>query len=195
MADREKAYKTVMANLSAIYEAAVAAKNLQAAFDATCKMLEVACYLPTDPAPGLQPLYRSTPGEFLLMKADEDQRMVFGWANITKDAAGETIIDAHGDYIETEDLESAAYEHVLKFRATGSSHKGDVKGQMVESLMVTPEKLKALGLEKGSLPEGWWVGYKVDDDELWADVKRGKFRSFSVQGTGTEEQEVTDPDA
>lgn len=151
---------------------------------------DLACSLPMEmpaapPDPYAFPAYMSKDlehGEFVLAKADDDQRVVFGWANVTKDAKGETIIDAHGDYIETADLEAAAYEHVLKFRATGKDHAGGVRGQLVESFMVTPEKLKAIGLKKGDLPEGWWVGYHIDDDALWKEVQKGKYRSFSIQG-------------
>lgn len=132
---------------------------------------------------GRYPLYRSVePTEFVVRKADDEQQLVFGWANVAKLTDGTVVVDAHGDYIEVEDLEAAAYEHVLKFRATGEQHRGDVKGQLVESLMVTEEKLEAMGLAKDALPQGWWVGYRIDDDDLWESVKKGKYRSFSIQG-------------
>jgi hypothetical protein len=137
------------------------------------------------------PMYRAEdlePGEFVVAKADEEQKMVFGWANVAKLADGTTVVDSHNEYIEVEDLEAAAYEHVLKFRATGEQHQGAVKGRLVESFMVTDEKLAVMGLKKGSLPQGWWVGYKIDDEQLWADVKKGKYRSFSIQGTAEAEE-------
>lgn len=124
---------------------------------------------------------------FVVVRMDDDQRIVFGWANVTKLASGEIVVDSHGDYIETADLEAAAYGHVLKFRATGKDHVGGIKGQLVESFMVTPEKLEAIGLEKGSLPEGWWVGYHIDDDNLWKSVKKGEYASFSIQGVAETE--------
>jgi hypothetical protein len=34
-----------------------------------------------------------------------------------------------------------------------------------------------------SLPYGtWYVGYKIEDDQVWEDVKSGKFVGFSLEG-------------
>lgn len=120
-------------------------------------------------------------------KTDDEKQMVFGWANIAIEKDGVQVVDAHADIIDLGDLESAAYEHVLEFRATGADHVGTVKGRLVESFMVTPEKLEAMGLAKDALPLGWWVGYKVDDPELFAKVKAGEYGMFSIQGTAEPE--------
>jgi len=50
--------------------------------------------------------------------------------------------------------------------------------------MVTPEKLQKMGLPEGSLPIGWWVGYKISDQDVWEGVKKGKYTQFSVHGKG-----------
>ena len=120
------------------------------------------------------------------MSADDgpDKGQVFGWANVSVKDDGETIVDAHGDEIPIEELENAAYGHVLEFRATGQSHVGGITGRLIESVVYTPEKIKAMGLQKDAVPQGWWVGYQIDDPDVWAGVKSGKFRAFSVQGIG-----------
>lgn len=117
-----------------------------------------------------------------IKKSNVDQQLVFGWANVSM-ADGEMVVDSHGDTIALAELENAAYAFNLHYRATGEMHLGDVKGELVESFMVTPEKLEKMGLEPNALPLGWWVGFHVDDPELFAKVKSGEYRAFSIQGT------------
>ena len=39
-------------------------------------------------------------------------------------------------------------------------------------------------IPEGTLPVGWWVGFKVHDEEVWKGVKSGKYKMFSVHGSG-----------
>lgn len=119
---------------------------------------------------------------FRIAKTAEDKQLVFGWANIAKDANGNYPLDWDGDVTRPEDLEVAAYTFVLKYRATGEKHEGDVKGHLVESIMFTKEKQRALGIPDGILPEGWWVGFYIPDKEVFAKIKSGEYEMFSVQG-------------
>ena len=112
----------------------------------------------------------------------EDQRLVFGWANVSADVNGEMIVDAHKDKISPATLEKAAYDYVLNFRDAGQMHAGGSVGRLVESFMVTPEKLKAMGLAGDALPVGLWVGFKIDDADVWGKVKDGTYPAFSIQG-------------
>lgn len=123
-----------------------------------------------------------------IAKLDEDRHLVFGWANVCVRCSGEQIEDAHGDMIDPEDLETAAYNFVLDFGETGEHHAGVAKGRLIESMFFTPEKLKLLGLNKSALPTGWWVGFHVEDNGAWQRVKRGDHRMFSIQGVGIREE-------
>lgn len=125
--------------------------------------------------------------EFEIAKLDEDERLVFGWANVSMRADGELIVDRQGDIIEPAELEKAAYDFVLDFRESGVNHKGETKGRLVESLVVTPEKLAAMGLAKDALPTGWWIGVKIDDPEVFKRVKKGELAMFSIQGSAQRE--------
>jgi hypothetical protein len=125
-----------------------------------------------------------------VIKIDQDRRLVFGWANVAFDKSGDQLVDSHGDQIDVEDLEDAAYEFNLTFRATGERHAGMSKGRLVESFMVTPEKLEVMGLAKDALPLGWWVGFKIDDDVAWEEIKKGTYKMFSIQGTAAREEGV-----
>jgi|TARA_Y100000310_G_scaffold98201_1_gene95944 hypothetical protein len=125
--------------------------------------------------------------EFEIVKIHDDKRLVFGWANIALTVDGELVEDTQHETIEPAELEKAAYEFVLEFRDSGVNHEGVAKGRLVESLVFTAEKLDALGLEEGALPQGWWVGFKIDDETVFKRVKSGELRMFSIQGSASRE--------
>lgn len=121
---------------------------------------------------------------YTIAKMDDDKRLVFGWASISITAGGEQLEDLQHDLINPEDLEEAVYEYVLNFRDTGEEHRPHLrkKGKLVESCVFTVEKQKAMGLPEGILPVGWWIGFKIEDDEAWEKVKNGTYRMFSIEG-------------
>lgn len=129
------------------------------------------------------------PESFSIYKTDEDKRLVFGWASIAITVDGEVLEDRQSDVIEPEDLEEAAYEYVLNFRDTGEEHISTMrkKGKLVESCVLTAEKQKAMGIPAGILPVGWWIGFKIDDDDAWERVKNGTYRMFSIEGKANRE--------
>ena len=119
-----------------------------------------------------------------IYKTDDDKRLVFGWASVSIKVDGEQLEDHQKDLIDPEDLEEAAYEYVLNFRDTGEEHNQGLrkKGKLVESCVFTAEKQKAMGIPEGILPIGWWIGFKIEDDEAWEKVKNGTYRMFSIEG-------------
>lgn len=118
----------------------------------------------------------------------DDEGLVFGWANVAVTADGETVVDAHADEIDGVELEKAAYDFVLKFGDTGVMHQGPSVGRLVESMMFTAEKAEALGIPAESLPTGWWVGFRIDDADVFAKVKDGTYPMFSIQGLAEREE-------
>ncbi len=125
-------------------------------------------------------------GEF--SKVDSEKRQVFGWCSLNK-VDGEEIIDRQGDYIPLDEIEKSAYNYVIHSRKGGDMHKRDGEqplqtSDLIESFVVTPEKLEQLGLESDAVPHGWWVGFKVNDDDQWEAVKKGDRRHFSIHGKG-----------
>ena len=95
---------------------------------------------------------------------------------------GEQIEDWQEDMIDPADLENAAYRFVELYREGGEMHeRGDV-AVLVESCVFTEEKQKALGLEPGTLPVGWWIGFHVTDKDVWEKVKSGEYTMFSIEG-------------
>lgn len=119
-----------------------------------------------------------------IFKTDEDKRLVFGWASIAITVDGEQLEDLQKDMIDPEDLEEAAYEYVLNFRDTGEEHVPAMRkrGKLVESCVLTAEKQKAMGIPEGTVPVGWWIGFKIHDDDAWNLVKSGHYRMFSIEG-------------
>ena len=124
--------------------------------------------------------------EFTIAKAESDKMQVFGWASVAVSKDGQRLSDHEGDEIDPEELEKAAYEYVLNFRDAGERHDPDKrqKGKMIESVVFTKEKQEAMGLPEASLPEGWWIGFQITDEETWRKIKSGEFKMFSVEGQG-----------
>ena len=110
---------------------------------------------------------------------------MFGWASIAVTVDGTQLEDRQHDVIDPEDLEEAAYEYVLHFRDAGEEHAESLrkKGRLVESCVLTREKQAAMGIPEGAVPEGWWIGFRIDDDAAWEKVKDGTYRMFSIEGT------------
>jgi len=122
---------------------------------------------------------------FLIVKSDDDKRLVFGWANVATRVSGEVITDFQDDIIEIDVLEKAAYEYTLDFGVAGEVHERGGVGRLVESVVFTKEKAAAMGIPEGYLPEGWWVGYYIEDDDVWKKIKTGEYSMFSIEGTAT----------
>lgn len=123
-----------------------------------------------------------------ISKVDDSQHLVFGWLSVANDESGNTIIDSHGDIITPDELEQAAYDFVLNSRQAGEMHDVIGVGQLVESMVFTEEKQEALGIPPGILPVGWWVGFYIDDPDVWAKIQSGEYAAFSIGGLAVREE-------
>jgi hypothetical protein len=117
-----------------------------------------------------------------VIKIDEEQRIVWGWASVTS-LNGETIVDKQGDIIEPRTLEKAATEFMLGARNGLTMHKGEPTTTIVHSMLFTDDVKKAFDIE--SPYEGWLIAVKVHCDETWDQVKKGQFKGFSIGGKAT----------
>lgn len=121
---------------------------------------------------------------FEVAKAQDDEQLVFGWASVAKDANGNAPLDWQGDQIEPVDLEKAVYDFNMHFRTCNDWHiENSTCGTLVESVMFTKAKMQAMGIPEGVVPEGWWVGFKVQDQDIYQKVKKGQYRMFSIEGS------------
>ena len=121
--------------------------------------------------------------DFKLIKLDEEQRMVFGWAQISLTSDGKPVEDLQGDLISPEELEKAFYRFMEESRKSGVMHQGGIKGEVIEMFVPTEDKLQKMGIPKGVLPMAAWIGVKVLDESTWKAVKSGELSMFSIQAT------------
>lgn len=123
--------------------------------------------------------------DFKVVKVDEEQRIIYGWASVTK-VNGELLVDRQGDVIETDTLHKAVNEFMEDIRVGKVMHQGEPVGQIIHSFPVSKDIMDALGIQTDK--EGWITGYKVYDDTIWEDVKSGKYAAFSIGGAAIKEE-------
>jgi len=123
-----------------------------------------------------------------ILERAADKKQVFGFLYVSEDKDGARVEDLAGATIAPRDLEDAAYEFVLNTRIMGDMHEGELSepikfGRLIESFMITPEKLAAMGITDGqAYKSAWWVGFQVDDDAVWDKIKNGERLDFSLRG-------------
>lgn len=131
--------------------------------------------------------------QFTIVSKNDEKMLVFGYASVGIDNEGNALIDKQGDVIDDPDeMERSAYNFVMHSRDGGEMHIRKGVSTLVESFVVTPEKLQAMSVV-GELPEeviksfpqaAWWVGFKVNDRNVWEKVKKREYPMFSVHGKG-----------
>lgn len=119
-----------------------------------------------------------------VLKADDEQRIVYGWASVISEN-GEPVVDRQGDVIEAEVLVKAITDFMEHVRVGKAMHKGDQVGTIIHSFPVTKELGDALGIHSDR--EGWIVAYKVYDEGVWDQVKSGELSAFSIGGRAVKE--------
>lgn len=120
----------------------------------------------------------------VISKADEEQQIVYGWAYVTHDKNGILKDDKSGDFVDdVEEIQKSAIDFMLHHRASDLDHTNEKGGDVIESMVFTPEKKAAMGIPEGVLPNGWWIGVKCSDEQ-WAGYKSGR-TAFSIHGSGT----------
>ncbi len=93
-------------------------------------------------------------------------------------------IDLEGDRVALSELEQAAYEFTLSSGLADIDHDEVTHGRLVESFVVTDEKLEAMDVPedaRAQVSKGWWLGFHVDDATMDR-VETGELSMFSVGG-------------
>ena len=90
------------------------------------------------------------------------------------------VPDAQHDWITPEELEEAAHNFLIKAREAGERHSKHADAEVAESY-IAPSDMTIGGQKviKGS----WVVCMKVNSKELWAKVRSGEYKSFSMGGS------------
>ena len=128
---------------------------------------------------------KQTPMDFKVQ--NEEKRMVYGVAL----RADYPIYRRYGDeefYITfgkdairrlmTKFMKNFAQKNWTKDHMDFAEGVTVVESWIVED--VEKDKATALGLENFSVGS-WMIGAKIDDDEIWTEIKEGKFKGFSVE--------------
>lgn len=136
----------------------------------------------TDKVPPVKDTADILKGRFKIMKSDDEKMLAFGWASVSMRIDGELIEDWQQDIVEPEELETAAYEYVRLYGDGGEMHERGGVAVLIESAVFTEEKMRIMGIPAGTLPVGWWIGFKVLDKEVWEKVKDGTYPMFSIEG-------------
>ena len=120
---------------------------------------------------------------FNITKTNNDRQIAFGFAMFSRTADGKEVVDLQGDSITPEELETLAYEYVKNGRDVGQLHETSGEGCVVESMVFTEDKLSIIGIPPKTVPIAWWVGLYIADPSVWALVKNGTYKAFSIEGT------------
>lgn len=120
---------------------------------------------------------------------DEEQHIVFGCA-LRANFPIYRYDDRMGEYyvVFSTDTIKQLYEKFMKEGKTSCvnlQHTEDTDGvYMIQSFLKnTPAGLSPKGFE--DVEDGsWFCAYKVENEDVWNDVKEGKFKGFSVECFG-----------
>lgn len=134
---------------------------------------------------GVYKLDRDIRFDVPISKVNDELRTVYGFASVST-VKGAFLTDTQDDQVEDAVIIKAAHDFMANSRTGGLLHamRDDGRphqgGQIVESLVFTPDIQKALGVDLGVT--GWFIGYRVDDDDAWSLVKSGDLKAFSIGG-------------
>jgi hypothetical protein len=135
--------------------------------------------------------------KFEPMMKNEELQMLFGWTYVAQRPDGEMVIDHSGEFVKEEnfeDLENATYIFNIAYRQADIRHSCVAKGILIESVVMTKEKQKAMGIPEGIVPLGVWQGYWFPDKDDWSEIRKMKSPMYSLYGSAVKEliEEVED---
>ena len=133
-------------------------------------------------------------GKQMKFALNEEKRIVSGMAMVSDYPIYRKDEDGREYYVvfDSDSIRKIAYKFMKegKTSATNLDHETEVDGVfMFESFLIDDTKPTPKGFDKA--PNGsWFVSYKIDNDKVWADVKAGIFKGFSVEGVFSESRQM-----
>ncbi len=118
---------------------------------------------------------------------DLEHGLVWGFASVAEHN-GVPVVDCQNDVMDEGELQKTAHEFMTNTRTGGVMHmrgeNGEVvkAGDIVESVVLTHELQKALGINLGMVP--WLVCLRVTNAEVRKAIARGDLKGFSIAGAG-----------
>jgi hypothetical protein len=98
----------------------------------------------------------------------------------------DTVRQASELFLMNSNQNNATYEHDQKLKGLS----------VVESWIIEDSKTDKSRLYNFNLPKGtWMISMKVNNDDVWKDVKDGKVKGFSIEGYFADKLEMSLQDA
>lgn len=116
-----------------------------------------------------------------ITKFDDGEGVVYGFVTVYEEG-GELVTDRQNDVITEAEVRKMAHRYISDARVAKVMHGGRQVGEVVESLVLTRDIQKALGVDLGKA--GWFIGMKLHDEGVKARVRKGELRAFSIGGSG-----------
>lgn len=111
--------------------------------------------------------------EVIIDKADEKQ-LVYGVVYEPD------VEDAHGDYMDAEDIEKAAHDFMKVARNIDTNHDFEAGvGEVVESYIAPAD----FDIDGEKITKGTWLMVTKASDEVWESIKKGDITGYSMAGT------------
>jgi len=125
--------------------------------------------------------------EVELKQIDEEKRILMGAALIpNKQIYRKVKEDEFYVYFSDKTIRRASELFFMKSNQNNATyeHKSELKGMsVVESWIIEDKKMDKSAKYGFDLPIGtWMISMKVDNDDVWNDVKLGKVKGFSIEG-------------
>lgn len=121
--------------------------------------------------------------EVIIDKADEKQ-LVYGVVYEPD------VEDAHGDYMEADDIEKAAHEFMKEARNIDTNHDFEAGvGEVVESYIAPAD----FDIDGETIKKGTWLMVTKASDEVWESIKKGEITGYSMAGTAETIEKQTEP--
>jgi len=136
--------------------------------------------------------------EIELKKIDEDKRILMGAALIPNKQIyrlNDKTKEEYYIYFSEKTVKKASELFLMRSNQNNATyeHKDKLEGlSVVESWIIEDEKLDKSKKYGFDLPVGtWMISMKVNNDEVWGDVKEGKVKGFSIEGYFADKYEMS----
>jgi len=134
--------------------------------------------------------------ELELKEVSEEKRILMGAALIpNKQIYRQNGKEEYYIYFSEKTVRQASELFLMRGNQNNATyeHKQELNGMsVVESWIIEDEKTDKSRLYDFNLPKGtWMISMKVNNDEVWNDVKAGKVKGFSIEGYFADKYEMS----
>jgi len=134
--------------------------------------------------------------ELELKEVSEEKRILMGAALIpNKKIYRQNGKEEYYIYFSEKTVRQASELFLMRGNQNNATyeHKQELNGMsVVESWIIEDEKTDKSKLYDFNLPKGtWMISMKVNNDDVWSDVKAGKVKGFSIEGYFADKYEMS----